>query len=60
MCRAVTCRQCKKTTWAGCGRHVDAVMKNVPRDQRCTCSTDASQSDNSQSSGGFFARLFGR
>lgn len=40
MCRAVTCRTCGKTTWAGCGRHVDQVMAGVPRAQQCTCSRD--------------------
>lgn len=30
MCRAVNCRTCGKTTWAGCGRHVDQVMRGVP------------------------------
>lgn len=35
MCRPVKCRTCGKTTWAGCGNHVDQVMKNVPRTQQC-------------------------
>lgn len=35
MCRAVTCKTCGKTTWAGCGEHVDQVMKKVPAGQRC-------------------------
>lgn len=35
MCRAVTCKKCNKTTWAGCGQHVDQVMRNVPRADRC-------------------------
>jgi hypothetical protein len=35
MCRAVTCRTCGKTTWAGCGKHVDQVMANVPLPERC-------------------------
>ena len=30
MCRAVNCRVCGKTTWAGCGNHVDAVKAGVP------------------------------
>jgi hypothetical protein len=37
MCRAVSCKQCGKTTWAGCGQHVDQVMAGVPKQQRCTC-----------------------
>jgi hypothetical protein len=35
MCRAVTCRRCGKTTWAGCGMHVNQVMSGVPASQRC-------------------------
>ncbi|HBO55124.1 hypothetical protein [Janibacter terrae] len=35
MCRQTTCRQCGKTTWAGCGQHVDQVMRGVPGSQRC-------------------------
>ena len=33
-------RQCGKTTWAGCGRHVDNVMKDVPQSRQCTCSPE--------------------
>jgi len=35
MCRAVPCKTCGKTTWAGCGQHVDQVMARVPGAQRC-------------------------
>ena len=35
MCRSVTCRTCGKTTWAGCGEHVDQVMRGVPKADRC-------------------------
>ena len=35
MCRAITCTTCQKTTWAGCGQHIDQVMQGVPRNQRC-------------------------
>lgn len=56
MCRPVKCRQCSKTTWAGCGMHVDEVMAGVPSAQRCDCSADGSVDDQ----GGFLARLFGR
>ena len=35
MCRAVTCRKCGKTTWAGCGQHVDSVMRGVRVEDRC-------------------------
>ena len=35
MCRAVRCKQCGRTTWAGCGQHVAAVKARVPDDQWC-------------------------
>lgn len=37
MCYPVTCPRCQKTTWDGCGQHVDEVMSNVPPENRCTC-----------------------
>ena len=37
MCRQTSCEKCGKTTWAGCGAHVDAVMAGVPVDRRCQC-----------------------
>ena len=36
MCRAVTCRTCGKTTWAGCGQHVAHVKAGVPAGQWCS------------------------
>lgn len=54
MCRAVTCKKCGKTTWAGCGQHVDQVMAGVPKSQQCTCSRESTKS------GGIFAGLFGK
>lgn len=35
MCRPVTCTVCGKTTWAGCGQHIDQVKAVVPADQWC-------------------------
>lgn len=52
MCSAVACRKCGKTTWAGCGQHVDQVMRKVPQSQRC-------QGHENEPRTGFFARLFG-
>lgn len=51
MCRAVTCKKCGKTTWAGCGQHVDQVLRDVPKSQRC-------EGHESTPSPGFLARLF--
>lgn len=41
MCRAVQCRACGKTTWSGCGQHVDAVRRSVPAGQWCAGHADA-------------------
>jgi len=37
MCRRVTCSSCGKPTFAGCGAHVEQVLFDVPRDERCKC-----------------------
>ncbi|MEZ4339155.1 MAG: hypothetical protein R3B82_21250 [Sandaracinaceae bacterium] len=37
MCVRVTCPQCSKPTYAGCGAHVEAVLGNVPKSERCRC-----------------------
>jgi hypothetical protein len=51
VCRAVNCKTCGKTTWAGCGQHVDQVMAGVPAANRCPGHPSVR--------GGIFARLFG-
>jgi hypothetical protein len=55
MCRAVTCRACGKTTWAGCGQHVDQVMRSVPVADRC-----AGHDAEAPAATGRLGRLFGR
>lgn len=57
MCRAVKCRRCGKTTWAGCGQHVKEVKSAVPAGQWCSGHQD---DPNAGGGGGLFARLFGR
>jgi hypothetical protein len=37
MCSPARCARCGKTTWTGCGSHVDAVMSKVAPPQRCIC-----------------------
>lgn len=56
MCRAVTCKTCGKTTWAGCGQHVEQVRRGVPAAQWC----DGHAAAPGEQSGGFFAKIFGR
>ncbi|MGV1007528.1 MAG: hypothetical protein ACOYBY_02835 [Dermatophilaceae bacterium] len=54
MCQRVTCKQCHKVTWVGCGQHVEQVMAGIPPDARCP----GHAGDPSAPSG--LARLFGR
>ena len=49
MCQRVTCKQCGKPTWTGCGRHIEQALRGVPPAERCTCPRSKS----------LFARLFG-
>ncbi len=55
MCRQVTCKTCGKTTWAGCGMHVDQVMAGVPKSQQCS-----GHPKPERAAGGWFSRLLGR
>ena len=41
MCRAVNCEKCGRTTWAGCGKHIDSVMRDVAPSDRCHCDRTA-------------------
>ena len=33
MCRPTTCEVCGKTTWKGCGKHIDSVKAKVPDEE---------------------------
>lgn len=41
MCYPEKCPRCGKTGWAGCGEHVDDVMRSIPPAQRCTCDSES-------------------
>lgn len=56
MCRAVTCRTCGKTTWAGCGLHVQQVLEAVPAAQRCAGHSSAERGNGRS----LLSRLLGR
>lgn len=58
MCRPASCSTCGKTTWAGCGNHVESVKASVPAGQWCRC--DRSAETSAPRTGGFLARLLGR
>lgn len=37
MCQQVTCGNCNKPTWAGCGEHVEEALAGVAVADRCQC-----------------------
>ncbi|WP_255498200.1 hypothetical protein [Nakamurella sp. PAMC28650] len=43
-------------TWAGCGQHVESVMRGVPRADRCP----GHDQQAARSTTGLLARIFGR
>lgn len=59
MCRAVRCKTCSKTTWAGCGQHIASVRARVPADQWCGGHARGASAGDSDSEC-LFRRLFGR
>lgn len=59
MCQRVQCPSCGKPSYAGCGRHVEQVLGDVPRDQRCRCREDAAAKAGERGRRSFFERLFG-
>jgi len=64
MCQRITCRQCGKPTFAGCGRHVESVLGDVPPAKRCPGHADKHEKPpngggSPTALGRFFARLSG-
>lgn len=37
MCQRVDCSKCGRPTYAGCGAHVEQVLRGVPQADRCRC-----------------------
>lgn len=37
MCRPTQCSTCGQPTYAGCGKHVEQVLADVPTEDRCGC-----------------------
>ena len=58
MCQKVSCRTCGKPTYAGCGQHIEQVLGNVPRAERCKCREEQAAGGGGTPS--FLKRLIGR
>lgn len=37
MCRRVECGECGRPGFAGCGKHIEQVLGDVPLEDRCRC-----------------------
>ena len=48
MCRRVTCPECGKATFAGCGMHVEQVLAGVPQADRCAGHSARSEARDAQ------------
>lgn len=58
MCRAVACPKCNKTTWTGCGNHVDQVMAGIAPANRCKCNPQTTADARAAKPAGFLSSLF--
>lgn len=43
MCVRVICKSCGKPSYSGCGRHIEAVLGDVPAAARCRCRENQAQ-----------------
>ncbi len=57
MCTRVRCSDCGKPSFVGCGRHVEQVLGDVPRESRCKCNE---HQQTEQRSGSILDRLFSK
>lgn len=67
MCRRVDCPRCGRPSFAGCGAHVEQVLRDVPRDRRCHChdkkhdrKPDAKATAPEPSGASWLGKLFGK
>ncbi len=58
MCSRVECTRCGKPTYAGCGAHVEQVLGNVPKAERCDCREKA-RAEKKPNESSILKRLFG-
>lgn len=60
MCRRVMCNSCGKPTYAGCGAHIEQVLGDVPKAERCRCREERADATAQVGDGGAGRSLFGR
>ena len=61
MCRRIQCPECKKPTYAGCGMHIEQVLGDVPKAERCTCRDKpaTNKADAAKAESSILKRIFG-
>jgi hypothetical protein len=59
MCQRVTCSSCGKPTYAGCGRHVEQVLGDVPAEARCKCREKSAAPNDKGDKPSIWTQLFG-
>lgn len=60
MCRRITCSSCGKPSYAGCGRHIESVLGDVPQQARCRCRESAQSTGRPKATSWLAAWLGGR
>lgn len=60
MCQRVTCKSCGKPTYAGCGRHIEAVLGDVAPEARCRCRETKAQTAPAAGRSGWLASLWNK
>ena len=65
MCQRITCSTCAKPSYAGCGRHIEAVLGDVKPADRCRCREEKAARPAAKSNSGpglfsFFRRSGGQ
>ncbi len=59
MCQRVTCNSCGKPTYAGCGRHIEQVLGDVPSEKRCKCRETKQAAQSNAPKESWLKRVFG-
>ena len=51
MCQRITCKDCCKPSFRGCGRHVEQVLGDVAPADRCQCGAKVAKASSCDSCG---------
>jgi hypothetical protein len=60
MCQRITCKSCGKPSYAGCGRHIEAVLGDVAPEARCRCREAGAKEQPTAKRSSWLASMFTR